>query len=134
VGCAFAPYASSALRSQGSENCSSFASEGSVARHIWSSEFEKFWPRSETQAIYSAIGVVKYLVFRFVRLKPTRSALKRTASVSDCLVNDEGARMQIGDVSINQSYAVVIAKVDQSIMAIIRRSEQILRLVGLRIS
>jgi hypothetical protein len=41
--------------------------------------------------------------------------------------------MQVGDMNIRQSYAVVISEVDHSIMAIIRRLEQGLRLAGLRI-
>ena len=48
-------------------------------------------------------------------------------------MNDEAARMQIGDLSIDQSYAVVIAEVNNRVMATIRRLEQGLRLARLRI-
>jgi hypothetical protein len=48
------------------------------------------------------------------------------------LVNDEVARMQVGDMNVHQRYAVVIAEVDYRIVATIRRLKQGLRLAALR--
>jgi hypothetical protein len=46
-------------------------------------------------------------------------------------MNNEVARMQIADMNIHKSYAVVIPEVDHRIMTTIRRLEQGLRLAGL---
>jgi hypothetical protein len=48
------------------------------------------------------------------------------------LYNNKIVRMQVGDLNIRQSYAVVIAEVNYRIMTTIRRQEQGLRLARLR--